>query len=132
MKHVVEKIELTGNNKIMLTERGTSFGYHNLVVDMRGLDIMKGFGYPVIMDATHAVQIPSQGGISGGESRFIPTLAKAAAAVGIDGLFLEVHPEPAKALSDAGSQLPLSELKNLLTIIKQIDEIAKNEARNPR
>ena len=132
MKHVVEKIELTGNKKIMLTERGTTFGYHNLVVDMRGLEIMKGFGYPVIMDATHAVQIPSQGGISGGESRFIPALAKAAAAVGIDGLFLEVHPEPAKALSDAGSQLPLCELKNLLTIIKQIDEITKNEARNPR
>ena len=125
MKHVAEKVALTGNRKILLTERGTTFGYHNLVVDMRGLEIMKGFGYPVIMDATHAVQIPSQGGISGGESRFIPALAKA-------GMKRDSHPEPAKALSDAGSQLPLSELKNLLTIVKQIDEITKNEARNPR
>jgi 2-dehydro-3-deoxyphosphooctonate aldolase (KDO 8-P synthase) len=131
MKHVAEKISSTGNQKILLTERGTTFGYHNLVVDMRGLEIMKGFGYPVIMDATHAVQIPSQGGISGGESRFIPTLAKAAAAVGIDGLFLEVHPEPAKALSDAASQLSLDSLKNLLIVIKRIDEIAKSYARSP-
>ncbi len=126
MKHVAEKICSTDNKKILLTERGTTFGYHNLVVDMRGLEIMKSFGYPVIMDATHAVQIPSQGGISGGESRFIPTLAKAAAAVGIDGLFLEVHPEPEKALSDAASQLPLSNLKKLLLVIKRIDEIAKS------
>lgn len=130
MKHVAEKIEMTGNKNILLTERGTSFGYHNLVVDMRGLEIMKQTGYPVIMDATHAVQIPSQGGISGGESKFIPVLAKAAAAVGIDGLFLEVHPDPTKALSDATSQLPLAKLKDLLIIIKQIDEIVKNEKRN--
>lgn len=125
MEHVAEKVSSTGNKKILLTERGTTFGYHNLIVDMRSLEIMRSFGYPVIMDATHAVQVPSLGGISGGESRFIPTLAKAAAAVGIDGLFLEVHPEPAKALSDAASQLPLNKLKNLLTVIKRIDEIAK-------
>jgi len=129
MKHVVEKIESTGNKKILLTERGTTFGYHNLVVDMRSLEIMKETGYPVIMDATHAVQIPSQGGISGGEPRFITTLAKAATAVGIDGLFLEVHPEPSKALSDAASQLPLNELRKLLTIIRQIDTVVKNEKR---
>lgn len=130
MKHVAEKVETTGNKNILLTERGTSFGYHNLVVDMRGLEIMKDFGYPVIMDATHAVQIPSQGGISGGEPRFILTLAKAAAAVGIDGLFFEVHPEPAKALSDAASQLPLSKLKKTLIAVQQIDNIVKNEKRN--
>ena len=129
MEHAAEKVASTGNTNIMLTERGTTFGYHNLVVDMRGIEIMKTFGYPVIMDATHSVQIPSKGGISGGDSKFIPTLAKAAAAVGIDGLFLEVHPEPEKALSDAQSQLPLNKLKDLLTIIKSIDEIVKNEKR---
>lgn len=125
MKHVAEKIESTGNKKILLTERGTTFGYHNLVVDMRGLEIMKQIGYPVIMDATHAVQIPSQGGVSGGERKFIPTIAKAAAAVGIDGLFLEVHPEPESALSDASSQLHLASLKELLITIKEIDSIVK-------
>jgi 2-dehydro-3-deoxyphosphooctonate aldolase (KDO 8-P synthase) len=129
MEHVTEKVASTGNKNIMLTERGTTFGYHNLVVDMRAIEIMKTFGYPVIMDATHAVQIPSKGGISGGESKFISTLAKAAAAVGIDGLFLEVHPDPQNALSDAASQLPLNKLKELLIIIKSIDEIVKNEKR---
>jgi 2-dehydro-3-deoxyphosphooctonate aldolase (KDO 8-P synthase) len=127
MQHVIEKIESAKNKKILLTERGSSFGYHNLVVDMRSLVIMKELGYPVIMDATHAVQLPSNTNVSGGESKFIPTLAKAAAAVGIDGLFLEVHPEPSKALSDAASQLPLEQLKKLLIIIKQIDEAVKNE-----
>lgn len=92
MKHIIQKIESVKNKKILLTERGTTFGYHNLVVDMRSLEIMKEFGYPVIMDATHSVQLPSNSNVSGGESRFISTLAKAAAAVGIDGLFLEVHP----------------------------------------
>ncbi|MEJ5352225.1 MAG: 3-deoxy-8-phosphooctulonate synthase [Melioribacteraceae bacterium] len=130
MKYVADKIESTGNNKILLTERGTTFGYHNLVVDMRSLEIMKQFGYPVIMDATHSVQIPSQGGVSGGDRKYIPTLAKAAAAVGIAGLFLEVHPEPDKALSDAASQLPLNDLSNLLSIVKRIDELVKNEKRN--
>ena len=127
MKHVIEKIESTKNNKILLTERGTTFGYHNLVVDMRGLEIMKEFGYPVIMDATHAVQLPSSSGVTGGDARFIPTIAKAAVAVGIDGLFLEVHPDPSKALSDAASQLPLHKLKKLLIMIKQIDDLVKNE-----
>jgi 2-dehydro-3-deoxyphosphooctonate aldolase (KDO 8-P synthase) len=129
MEHVAKKIETTGNKNILLTERGTTFGYHNLVVDMRGIEIMKAFGYPVVMDATHAVQIPSKGGISGGDSRFIPTIAKAAAAVGIDALFLEVHPNPAEALSDAASQLPLDKLKDLLITIKRIDEIVKDEKR---
>lgn len=127
MKHVIEKIEYTKNKKILLTERGSTFGYHNLVVDMRSLQIMREFGYPVIMDATHAVQLPSMGNESGGERKFIYTLAKAAAAVGIDGLFLEVHPDPLKALSDAASQLPLDMLKKLLITVKQIDEVVKNE-----
>ncbi len=127
MKHVIEKIEYTKNKKILLTERGTTFGYHNLVVDMRSLQIMKELGYPVIMDATHAVQLPSKGNESGGERKYIYTLAKAATAVGIDGLFLEVHPDPSKALSDAASQLPLDMLKKLLITVKQIDEIVKNE-----
>jgi len=130
MKYVADKIESTGNKKILLTERGTTFGYHNLVVDMRSLEIMKQFNYPVIMDATHSVQIPSQGGVSGGERKYIPALAKAAASVGIAGLFLEVHPEPENALSDAASQFPLNELKNLLSIVKKIDELVKNEQVN--
>lgn len=125
MQHVIEKIESTGNKKIMLTERGTTFGYHNLVVDMRSLPIMAGFGYPVIMDATHAVQIPSKGGITGGQPVFISTLARSAAAAGIDGLFMEVHPDPANALSDAASQLPLGSLKELLEVLKKIDDIVK-------
>ncbi len=127
MVHVIEKIESSKCKKIMLTERGTTFGYHNLVVDMRSLQIMKDFGYPVIMDATHAVQLPSKGNESGGERQYIYALAKAAVAVGVDGLFLEVHPDPSKALSDAASQLPLDMLKKLLITIKQIDEIVKNE-----
>ncbi len=126
MKYVADKIESTGNKKILLTERGTTFGYHNLVVDMRSLEIMKQFNYPVIMDATHSVQIPSQGGVSGGERKYVPTLAKASAAVGIAGLFLEVHPEPEKALSDAASQFPLNDLKDLLSLVKKIDELVKN------
>ena len=126
MKHAADKVASTGNNKIMLTERGTTFGYHNLVVDMRSLVIMKELGYPVVMDATHAVQLPSQDLISGGQPKFIKPLARAAMAVGIDALFLEVHPDPKNALSDAASQLPLSELKELLIELKKIDQITKN------
>jgi 2-dehydro-3-deoxyphosphooctonate aldolase (KDO 8-P synthase) len=125
MKFAAGKVESTGNNKIMLTERGTTFGYHNLVVDMRSLVIMKELGYPVIMDATHSVQLPASGDQTGGQPKFIKPLAKAAAAVGIDGLFLEVHPEPEKALSDSASQFPLSQLKSLLIEIKRIDELIK-------
>ena len=125
MKHAAEKVLLTGNKKIMLTERGTTFGYHNLVVDMRSLIIMRELGYPVVMDATHSVQLPSTGDESGGQPKYIKYLAKAAAAVGIDALFLEVHPEPEKALSDASSQLPLRDLKPLLEEIKKIDSLVK-------
>lgn len=125
MKHVVEKIESTGNKNILLTERGTTFGYHNLVVDMRSLVIMREFGYPVVMDATHSVQLPSKDTTSSGEPKFIKPLARAAAAVGIDALFLEVHPDPQNALSDAASQLPLNKLEELLFEVKQIDDIVK-------
>lgn len=126
MKHAVEKVESTGNKKIMLTERGSTFGYHNLVVDMRSLVIMKEFGYPVVMDATHSVQLPGKENVSGGEPRFIKPLARAATAIGIDALFLEVHPSPEKALSDAASQLPLSQLEALIFEIKKIDSLAKS------
>lgn len=126
MKHAADKVASTGNNKILLTERGTTFGYHNLVVDMRSLVIMRELGYPVVMDATHAVQLPSKDLISGGQPAFIKPLARAAMAVGIDALFLEVHPDPKNALSDAASQLPLSELYMLLSELKEIDRITKN------
>lgn len=126
IKHAAEKVASTGNRKILLTERGTTFGYHNLVVDMRSLVIMKELGYPVVMDATHSVQLPSKDNVSGGEPKFIKPLAKAAAAIGIDALFLEVHPEPSKALSDAASQLPLNQLESLLIQIKAIDSLTKS------
>jgi len=125
MKHAAEKVLSTGNQKVMLTERGTMFGYHNLVVDMRSLVIMRELGYPVVMDATHSVQLPSKGNLSGGQPKFIRPLAKAAMAIGIDALFFEVHPNPKEALSDAESQLPLSELRELLVELQQIDRITK-------
>lgn len=125
MKHAADKVASTGNNKILLTERGTTFGYHNLVVDMRSLVIMREIGYPVVMDATHAVQLPSKDFMSGGQPKFIKPLARAAVAVGIDALFLEVHPDPENALSDAASQLPLSDLKELLMALKDIDLLTK-------
>jgi len=128
MEYAAAKVASTGNKKILLTERGTTFGYHNLVVDMRSLIIMKELGYPVVMDATHSVQLPSKGEVSGGEPKFIKPLASAAAAVGIDALFLEVHPNPKEALSDAASQLPLNELEELLTEIISIDKIVKGYA----
>ncbi len=126
IKYAADKVASTGNKNILLTERGTTFGYHNLVVDMRSLVIMKKLGYPVIMDATHAVQIPGVGGKSGGSREFIPYLAKAAMTTGIAGLFLEIHPEPSKALSDADSQLPLKFLEDLLIQVKKIDDLVKS------
>lgn len=125
MKYAIEKVESTNNKKILLTERGTTFGYHNLVVDMRSLIIMRRFGYPVVMDATHSVQLPANQNVTGGQPEFIKPLAKAAAAIGIDALFLEVHPNPVKALSDSASQLPLAELEKLLAEVKAIDELSK-------
>lgn len=109
------KVVQAGNHQVWLTERGTSFGYHDLVVDFRGLVTMRQSGYPVIFDATHSVQQPSAGASSGGRPEFIPALARAAAAVGIDGLFIETHPDPANAKSDAATQLPLTSVKDVLS-----------------
>lgn len=122
MRNVVDKIRATDSEEIMLTERGTTFGYHYLINDMRALPVMRKIGYPVIFDATHSVQTPGgMGSKSGGERQFIPTLARAALAAGVDGIFLEVHPEPEKAPSDAGSMLPLKDLIPLLKVLKAID-----------
>jgi 2-dehydro-3-deoxyphosphooctonate aldolase (KDO 8-P synthase) len=123
MKNVVEKIESTGNRQILLTERGASFGYNNLVTDFRSLPILRGFGYPAIFDATHSVQLPGGAGTaSSGQREFVPHLARAAVAVGCDGLFMEVHPEPDHALSDGPNMVPLSELRSLLLQVKQIEQ----------
>jgi 2-dehydro-3-deoxyphosphooctonate aldolase (KDO 8-P synthase) len=121
MIHQVKKVRAAGNNKILVTERGSSFGYHNLVVDMRGLAIMKKTGCPVVFDATHSVQMPSaDNGVSGGSPEFIEPLSKAAAAVGINGIFIETHPNPAKAMSDSGSMLHLGKIEALLTKLVKI------------
>jgi len=122
MGPIIAKALESGAPGVLLAERGTSFGYHRLVVDMRGLEVMRRFGWPVVFDCTHAVQLPGAGaGVSGGEPEFIPSLARAAAAVGIDALFVETHPEPAKAKSDAATQLPLLELPRLLGQVLAID-----------
>ena len=113
MRHAVAKLRESGNDRVSLTERGASFGYHNLVVDMRSLAIMREYA-PVIFDATHSVQLPSQGEQSGGQPQFIPILSRAAVAAGIDGIFLEVHDNPAQAKSDGANALPLASLKPLL------------------
>ena len=124
IRNAAEKVASTGNNNIWLTERGSSFGYNNLVVDMRGLEIMRDFGWPVIFDATHSVQIPGgQGNTSGGEPRFIPTLARAAVAAGVDGVFVEVHEAPERALSDGANALRLDLLGALWEKLKRIHEI---------
>lgn len=126
MKNVIEKVESTGNKNILLTERGSCFGYNNLVVDMRSLPIMRSFGYPVIFDATHSVQKPGgRGSASGGEREYVPFLAQAAVATGIDGLFLEVHLAPEEALSDGPNMLRLNQLKELLKKVLEIDRIIK-------
>lgn len=123
MKGAVEKVRSTGNDKVMLTERGTSFGYHNLVVDMRSLPIMRGLGVPVVFDATHSVQLPGGlGNASGGQREFIRPLARAAAAIGIDVLFAEVHPNPDKALSDGPNSLNFNDIKIILSEVKKIYE----------
>lgn len=115
VKYIIEKIEAQNNRKIFLTERGTSFGYNNLVVDFRSFKIMADFGYPVIFDVSHSVQIPSgRGSSSGGDRSFILPLARAGVAFGVDGLFCEVHPHPSKALSDGPNSLPLKRVKELI------------------
>jgi 2-dehydro-3-deoxyphosphooctonate aldolase (KDO 8-P synthase) len=123
--HAAEKVASTGNKQVILTERGSSFGYNNLVVDMRGLKIMRDLGYPVVFDATHSVQLPgASGSSSGGQPEFIPTLASAAAGAGIDGLFVEVHESPERALSDGANALRLERLPSLLARIRALHETA--------
>jgi 2-dehydro-3-deoxyphosphooctonate aldolase (KDO 8-P synthase) len=130
MKNVVNKMVESNNYNIMLTERGTSFGYNNLVVDMTGLIEMREIGYPIIFDATHSVQKPGgKGNFTGGNRRYAEYLSKAAIAVGIDGLFLEVHPNPDNALSDGLNMIKLSNLENFLKRIKLLDELIKSEKR---
>ncbi len=124
--HAAEKVASTGNHRIVLTERGTSFGYNNLVVDMRGLAVMREFGYPVVFDATHSVQMPGAGGtVSGGEPRFIEPLARAAAAVGVDGVFVEVHEAPERALSDGANALRLDLLAPMLGRLRAISGLVR-------
>ncbi len=126
IKNVVEKIASTGNEQIMLTERGVSFGYNNLVSDMRSLVVMRELGYPVVFDATHSLQLPGGlGKASGGQRQFITPLARAGAAVGIDALFMEVHEDPDRALSDGPNSLPLKEVEGLLKMVKEIDGMVK-------
>ena len=126
VKNAIGKVESTGNRRILVTERGTTFGYGNLVVDMRGLELMKDFGYPVVMDATHAVQLPGGLGAStGGERRFAPTLMRAAAAVGVAGVSMETHPEPERALSDGPNSLRLSEVEDVVRLVCEIDALIK-------
>ncbi|PNW33712.1 UNVERIFIED_CONTAM: 3-deoxy-8-phosphooctulonate synthase [Euhalothece sp. KZN 001] len=129
MKNVVKKLESGGAKNILLTERGTSFGYNTLVVDFRSLPQMRELGYPVVFDATHSVQMPGgQGDKSGGQREFVPYLARAAAAVGIDALFMEVHENPEIALSDGPNMLPLAELENLLQQIIAIQQFSDSKA----
>ncbi len=124
IRHAADKVASTGNNNILLTERGSSFGYNNLVVDMRGLQIMRDFGWPVIFDATHSVQIPGGlGNASGGQPQFIPTLARAAVAAGVDGVFVEVHEEPERALSDGANALRLDRLGALWAKLQAIHQV---------
>ena len=125
MQYSVNKAVSTGNTNVILTERGSSFGYHNLVVDMRALPIMRQFA-PVIFDCTHSVQQPGgQGGSSGGQREFISYLARAAAAVGVDGFFVETHPEPSKALSDGPNMVELANMKTFLAMLKEVWEVSK-------
>jgi 2-dehydro-3-deoxyphosphooctonate aldolase (KDO 8-P synthase) len=124
--NIIEKIKSAGNDNILITERGASFGYNNLVFDVRALPIMRKMGYPVIFDATHSVQLPGGAGTaSGGERDMVQFLARAAVAAGVDGIFMEVHPDPEKALCDGANSLYLNSLEEMLTMLKQIDELVK-------
>jgi 2-dehydro-3-deoxyphosphooctonate aldolase (KDO 8-P synthase) len=126
MRNIVDKIRSAGNEQILLTERGASFGYNNLVSDMRSLVVMREFGYPVVFDATHSLQLPGGlGNASDGERKYIPALARAGVAAGIDALFMEVHEDPEQALSDGPNSLMLNDFEGLLRIIKRIDAIVK-------
>lgn len=125
--HAAEKVASTGNSQVLLTERGSSFGYNNLVVDMRGLVVMREAGWPVVFDATHSVQLPSAGAVSGGQPQFIEPLARAAVAVGVAGLFVEVHEAPERALSDGANALRLSGLGELWKRLRALDALVKSD-----
>ncbi|MGB7849023.1 MAG: 3-deoxy-8-phosphooctulonate synthase [Candidatus Acidiferrum sp.] len=126
MGNVIEKVSSSGNHNIILTERGASFGYNNLVVDMRAFPVLQEFGYPVVYDVTHSVQLPGgQGHASGGQPEFIETLARAGVATGVDGLFLETHDNPSSALSDGPNALPLSQLPQLLSRLKELSTLVR-------
>ena len=126
MGNAVKKVEECGSRRLLLTERGSSFGYNNLVVDMRSFPIMRNFGYPVVFDATHSVQLPGGGGTkSSGQREFVEPLACAAAGAGVDGFFMEVHPNPDEALSDGPNMVPLHQLKSLLERVMRICDAAK-------
>ncbi|HOQ81484.1 MAG TPA: 3-deoxy-8-phosphooctulonate synthase, partial [bacterium] len=131
-KNIVEKLTFSGCKKILLTERGTTFGYNNLVVDFRSLPVMRSYGWPVIFDGTHSVQQPGALGCSSGGNRdFVPYLCRAAVAVGCDAVFLEVHPDPEKALSDAANTISLSSVRKILEqLIRIWDVVKKNEYKN--
>lgn len=127
VKNIIEKIESTGNKKILITERGVSFGYNNLVADMRSLPIMRSFGYPVIFDATHSLQLPGgAGNSSGGQREFVPHITRAAVAAGCDGIFMEVHPDPDNAPCDGPNMFKFKSLPPLLEQIKEIDRVVKS------
>ncbi|MEM9678764.1 MAG: 3-deoxy-8-phosphooctulonate synthase, partial [Bacteroidota bacterium] len=125
MKYALDKVNSTGNESVFLTERGVSFGYHNLVVDMRALPTMRQFS-PVVFDVTHSVQQPGgAGGSSGGQREFASYLARAAAAVGVDGFFIETHPEPSKALSDGPNMIPLNEMESFLKMLREVWQVGR-------
>ncbi len=127
MKNVVDKARAVGNEQIMVCERGVSFGYNNLVSDMRSLAVMRNTGAPVVFDATHSVQLPGgQGNVSGGQREFVPVLARAAMAAGVSGVFMETHPDPSKALSDGPNAWPLGQMKDLLETLKILDDTVKS------
>jgi 2-dehydro-3-deoxyphosphooctonate aldolase (KDO 8-P synthase) len=126
MKHVTAKAKATGNTQVMACERGASFGYNNLVSDMRSLAVMRDTGCPVVFDATHSVQLPGgQGSSSGGQREFVPVLARAAIAVGVSGVFMETHPNPEKALSDGPNAWPLGKMRALLETMLELDAVTK-------
>jgi 2-dehydro-3-deoxyphosphooctonate aldolase (KDO 8-P synthase) len=127
MRNVVDKARSTGNEQVMVCERGFTFGYNNLVADMRSLAVMRDTGCPVVFDATHSVQLPGgQGNASGGQREFVPVLARAAVAAGVAGVFMETHPDPSKALSDGPNAWPLDRMRSLLTVMKEIDAAVKS------
>jgi len=129
MRHAIAKIASTGNERIILTERGASYGYHNLVVDMRAFPIMRGFGYPVVFDVTHSLQLPGAGdGVTAGQAEYIGTLAPAGVAAGVDGVFLEIHEDPPRAKSDAQNALALDRLDGLLALLTRLDAVRRELA----